>query len=45
MHLLKYFILKKDKVTGDVKSEFMSYVENKGEADTINNDDWQTRLV
>ena len=45
MHLLKYFILKKDKITGDIKSEFMSYIENKGQEDNNNNDSWQTHLV
>ena len=28
MQLLKYFILKNDTATGDIKSEFMSLIEN-----------------
>lgn len=31
MQLLKYFILKTDKATGDIKSDFMSLIENKEE--------------
>ena len=31
MQLLKYFILKTDKSTGDIKSDFMSLIENKEE--------------
>ena len=44
MHLLKYFILKRDRETGDMKSEFMSYVTNENQVDS-NNDSWQTHLV
>lgn len=33
MQLLKYFILKTDKATGDIKSDFMSLIENKEEAE------------
>ena len=29
MQLLKYFILKTDKTTGDIKSDFMSLIDNK----------------
>ena len=29
MQLLKYFILKTDKSTGEIKSDFMSLIENK----------------
>lgn len=36
MQLLKYFILKNDTTTGDIKSEFMSLIENK-EDNIINN--------
>ena len=36
MQLLKYFILKNDTITGDIKSEFMSLIENK-EDNIINN--------
>ena len=38
MQLLKYFILKTDKVTGDIKSDFMSLIENK--EDVENNFDF-----
>lgn len=40
MQLLKYFILKTDKVTGDIRSELLSYMENEGQ-DT-HNDNWLT---
>lgn len=43
MHLLKYFILKTDTVTGECKSEFMSIIENKGQSDS-NNSDWISEL-
>lgn len=33
MQLLKYFILKTDKPTGDIKSDFMSLIENKEEVE------------
>lgn len=36
MQLLKYFILKNDTTTGDIKSEFMSLIENKEDTE-INN--------
>ena len=40
MQLLKYFILKTDKTTGDIRSELLSYMENEGQ-DT-HNDNWLT---
>ena len=40
MQLLKYFILKTDKTTGDLRSELLSYMENEGQ-DT-HNDNWLT---
>lgn len=43
MHLLKYFILKTDKATGDVKSEFLSYLANK-EEDATDKTDWTTTM-
>lgn len=43
MQLLKYFILKTDKVTGDIRSELLSYMENEGQED--NNEDWTSSLV
>ena len=44
MQLLKYFILKTDKTTGDIRSELLSYIEN-AEQDADNNPDWTSRLV
>jgi hypothetical protein len=43
MQLLKYFIYKMD--GSEMRSDFMSYIANKGQADNINSDNWQTRLV
>lgn len=43
MHLLKYFILKRNKDTGDVESEFLSYLENPEETDS--KVDWTSSLV
>lgn len=43
MQLLKYFIYKMD--GSEMRSDFMSYIANKGQADNSNNDNWQTRLV
>lgn len=37
MQLLKYFILKTDKNTGEIKSEFMSLLQNPEEQETLNN--------
>ena len=44
MQLLKYFILKTDKTTGDIRSELLSYIEN-AEQDADNNPDWTSTLV
>lgn len=38
MQLLKYFILKTDNNTGDIKSEFMSIIENKNDLELKNDD-------
>lgn len=43
MQLLKYFILKTDKNTGDVRSDFLAIIQNP-DAD-INKDDWTATLV
>lgn len=43
MQLLKYFILKTDKLTGEIRSELLSYLENAGQED--NNEDWTSSLV
>lgn len=43
MELLKYFILKTDKTTGEIKSNFMSFLENKGQEDSFN-DNWLTEM-
>ena len=44
MKLLKYFLLKVDKDTGEVMSPIMGIIENKGDID-YDDDSWQTRLV
>lgn len=38
MQLLKYFILKTDLRTGEIRSEFMSLIENKDDTETTNYD-------
>lgn len=42
MQLLKYFILKTDKQTGETKSDFMSYIENN---DECNDNDWLNEII
>lgn len=42
MQLLKYFILKADRATGELRSELLSYLNNK---DTNTEEDWTTSLV
>ena len=39
MQLLKYFILKRNRITGDEDSRFLSYLENT-EEDTANTNNW-----
>lgn len=39
MQLLKYFILKTDKATGDVRSDFLSLLQNPDTGDSLN-DNW-----
>ena len=43
MQLLKYFILKKDKDTGEENSQLMSYIENEDYTDAAN-DDWMNEV-
>lgn len=43
MQLLKYFIYKMD--GPEMRSDFLSYIANRGQADNNNNDSWQTHLV
>ena len=43
MQLLKYFILKKDKDTGEENSQLMSYIENEDYTDAANND-WMNEV-
>lgn len=43
MQLLKYFILKKDKDTGEENSQLMSYIENEDCTDAVN-DDWMNEV-
>lgn len=45
MQLLKYFILKTDSQTGEIKSDFMSLIENKDDAENNNADEWTATLV
>ena len=42
MQLLKYFILKTDKTTGEVRSELLAFLANEDEEDSA---DWTTNLV
>lgn len=42
MQLLKYFILKKDTSTGEIRSDFMALLENKGQSDE--RQDWTSTL-
>lgn len=39
MQLLKYFILKTDKATGDIRSDFLSLLQNPDAEDSLN-DNW-----
>lgn len=40
MQVLKYFISKRNQLTGEETSQFLSYLENAGQED-INNDSWR----
>ena len=42
MQLLKYFILKTDKTTGEVRSELLAFLANEDDEDSA---DWTTNLV
>ena len=42
MQLLKYFILKTDRTTGEVRSELLAFLANEDEEDSA---DWTTNLV
>lgn len=44
MHILRYFIFKKDKITGEESSEFASYLENK-DIEEVHNTDWQNKVI
>ena len=46
MQLLKYFISKKVNINGEIeeKSDFLSYIENAGQEEELNND-WTTNLI
>lgn len=43
MELLKYFILKTDRISGECKSNFMSMIENEGQCDE-ESQDWLVEL-
>lgn len=40
MQVLKYFISKRNQITGEETSQFLSYLENAGQED-VNNDSWR----
>lgn len=40
MQVLRYFISKRDNITGEETSQFLSYIENAGQEE-INNDSWR----
>lgn len=45
MQLLKYFILKTDNHTGELRSDFMSIIENGNQQDNLGlNDSWLTEI-
>lgn len=44
MQLLKYFILKTNKTTGEITSELLTYLENAGQEESLS-DDWTSSLV
>ena len=45
MQLLKYFILKTDNHTGELRSDFMSIIENGNQKDNLGlNDSWLTEI-
>ena len=43
MQVLKYFICKRNNITGDETSQFLSYIENDGQED-VNNDSWRDSI-
>lgn len=43
MQVLKYFISKRNNITGEETSQFLSYLENDGHEDI--NEDWTTNVV
>ena len=43
MQVLKYFISKRNLITGDETSQFLSYIENAGQEE-INNDSWRDNV-
>ncbi len=45
MQLLKYFISKENKVSGEKVSELMAYIENAGSDKVSTNKDWTSNLV
>lgn len=45
MQLLKYFISKENRVTGEKVSELMAYIENAGSDEVSTNTDWTTSMI
>lgn len=43
MQVLKYFISKRNQLTGEETSQFLSYLENAGQED-VNNDSWRDNV-
>lgn len=43
MQVLKYFISKRNPITGEEASQFLSYIENMGHED-VNNDNWMNSV-
>lgn len=42
MQLLKYFILKTDRSTGEIRSDFMSYIDNENQGEV--NSNWLSEI-
>ena len=42
MQLLKYFILKTDRATGEIRSDFMSYIDNENQGEV--NSNWLSEI-
>lgn len=45
MQVLKYFICKRNNMTGEESSQLLSYIENKEDGDNIASEDWTSFIV